>query len=53
MHYQEGMLLSLPLNAKLLGFEYVKELYANDDDFASVNGACEKTTFGKFYRLDG
>ncbi|RVW85784.1 Transposon Ty3-G Gag-Pol polyprotein [Vitis vinifera] len=41
------------LNAKLLGFEYVKELYANDDDFASVYGACEKTTFGKFYRLDG
>ena len=30
------------LNAKLLGFEYVKELYANDDDFASVYGACEK-----------
>ena len=29
------------LNAKLLGFEYVKELYANDDDFASVYGACE------------
>jgi hypothetical protein len=24
------------LNAKLLGFEYVKELYVNDDDFASV-----------------
>ena len=23
------------------------------DDFASVYGACEKTTFGKFYRLDG
>ncbi|RVW19070.1 Transposon Ty3-I Gag-Pol polyprotein [Vitis vinifera] len=35
------------------GFEYVKELYANDDDFASVYGAYEKTTFGKFYRLDG
>ena len=34
------------LNAKLLGFEYVKELYANDDDCASVYGACEKTTFG-------
>ena len=30
------------LNAKLLGFEYVKELYANDDDFASVYGAWEK-----------
>uniref|UniRef100_A0A7N2MS55 Reverse transcriptase n=1 Tax=Quercus lobata TaxID=97700 RepID=A0A7N2MS55_QUELO len=41
------------LNAKLLEFEYVKELYANDDDFASVYGACEKVAFGKFYRLDG
>jgi hypothetical protein len=41
------------LNAKLLGFEYVKELYVNDDDFASVYGACEKAAFGKFYRLDG
>ena len=41
------------LNAKLLGFEYVMELYANDDDFASVYGACEKVAFGKFYRLDG
>ena len=41
------------LNAKLLGFEYVMELHANDDDFASVYGACEKAAFGKFYRLDG
>jgi hypothetical protein len=41
------------LNAKLLGFEYVKELYANDDDFVSVYGASEKATFRKFYRLDG
>ena len=40
------------LNAKLLGFEYVKELYV-DDDFASVFAACEKVAFGKFYRLDG
>ena len=40
------------LNAKLLGFEYVKELYANDDDFASAYGACEKAGFGEFYRLD-
>ena len=40
------------LNAKLLGFEYVKELYTNDDDFTSVYGACEKAAFGKFYRLD-
>jgi hypothetical protein len=41
------------LNSKLLGFEYVKELYVNDDDFANVYGACEKAVFGKFYRLDG
>jgi hypothetical protein len=41
------------LNAKLLGFEYVKELYVNDDDFASVFTVCEKAAFGKFYRLDG
>jgi hypothetical protein len=41
------------LNAKLLGFEYVKELYVNDDDFASVFAACEKAVFGKFYRIDG
>jgi hypothetical protein len=41
------------LNAKLLGFEYVKELYVNDDDFASVYEACEKAAFEKFYRLDG
>ena len=28
-------------------------MYTNDDDFASVYGACEKAAFGKFYRLDG
>ena len=52
MHYQEGM-PCLYFKCKVLGFEYVKELYANDDDFASVYEACEKATFGKFYRLDG
>ena len=52
MHYQGGMPLST-LNAKLLGFKYVKELYANDDDFASKYRACEKAAFGKFYKLDG
>ena len=53
MHYQGRYAIVFTLNAKLLGFEYVKELYANDDDFASVYGACEKVVFGKFYRLDG
>ena len=27
-------------------------MHANDDDFASVYGTCEKTSFGKFYKLD-
>lgn len=40
------------LNARLLGFEYVKDLYANDDDFSSIYHVCEKDDFGKFYRLD-
>ncbi|RVW59804.1 RNA-directed DNA polymerase-like [Vitis vinifera] len=36
------------------GFEYVKELYANDDDFASVYGACEKAAFvNEMTSLDG
>ena len=40
------------LNAKLLGFEYIKELYVNDPDFANVFNACEKVSFSKFYRHD-
>ena len=38
---------------KLLGFEYVKDLYSNDPDFANVYGACEKGGFDKFYKFDG
>ncbi|KAH9792707.1 hypothetical protein KPL71_004239 [Citrus sinensis] len=34
------------LNAKLLRFEYIKELYVNDPDFANVFNACEKVAFG-------
>ena len=37
----------------MLGFEYVKGLYDIDNDFATIYGACGKSTFGKFYRLDG
>jgi hypothetical protein len=33
MHYREGMHVFLTLNAKLLGFEYVKDIYNNDDGF--------------------
>lgn len=41
------------LNARLLGFDYIKDLCASDYDFDSVYEACEKVSFGKFYRLDG
>jgi hypothetical protein len=45
-------LLSI-LDTKLLGFEYIKDLYAQDSDFGDVFNACEKVAFGKFYRHDG
>ena len=41
------------LNMKLPSFEYVKDLYANDNDFVNLYNVCEKSTYGKFYRLDG
>ncbi|XP_052173757.1 uncharacterized protein LOC127789046 [Diospyros lotus] len=41
------------LDARLLGFEHIKELYANDVDFANVFLACEKNAIGKFYRVEG
>ena len=41
------------LDAKLLGFEYIKELYKNDNDFGRVYHACANIAFEKFYRYDG
>jgi hypothetical protein len=41
------------MSAKLLGFEYVKDMYADDVDFSDVYKACDKTAFGKFYKHDG
>ncbi|XP_025012155.2 uncharacterized protein LOC112533908 [Ricinus communis] len=41
------------LDAKLLGFEYIKDLYSNDPDLANVYGVCEKGGFDKFYKFDG
>ena len=40
------------LNARSFGFEYLKELYVNDPDFANVLNAYEKVAFDKFYRHD-
>jgi hypothetical protein len=41
------------LSAKMIGFEYVKDVYANDTDFSDVYIACDKATFAKFYKHDG
>ncbi|KAH9792663.1 hypothetical protein KPL71_004221 [Citrus sinensis] len=40
-------------NAKLLGFENIKELYTDDHDFSVEYQACEKITIGKYFRHDG
>ena len=41
------------LDARLLGFELVKELYFNDLDFSDIYSSCGSATQGKFYILDG
>ena len=45
-------LLSI-LDAKLIGFEHIKDLYPLDQDFSEEYQACEKNAVGKFYRHDG
>ena len=46
------MLIST-LDAKILGFEHIKELYALDADFGEDYACCEKGAYGKFFRHDG
>ncbi|CAI9115397.1 OLC1v1016296C1 [Oldenlandia corymbosa var. corymbosa] len=41
------------LDAKLMGFEFIKDLYCNDIDFANIFTACEQSAFEKFYRHEG
>ncbi|PKI55427.1 hypothetical protein CRG98_024200 [Punica granatum] len=41
------------LDAKLLGFEHIKNLYADDHEFCEKYRACEKIPCGKFFRQDG
>jgi hypothetical protein len=41
------------LNAKLLGFEHIKEMYSKDDDFGAIFDACELGALDKFYKHDG
>ena len=48
MLYPKVTLISI-IEAKMLGFECVKGLYDNDNDFATIYGACENFAFGKLY----
>ena len=41
------------LDAKLLGFEHIKELYPLDQDFCEEFRACEQNTVGKSFRHKG
>jgi hypothetical protein len=41
------------LDVKLLGFEHIEELYAEDHEFCEEYRACEKIASVKFFRLDG
>ncbi|KAH9769333.1 Endonuclease [Citrus sinensis] len=62
IHYKQGKenivadalsrrhVLISTLNAKLLGFEHIKELYADDHDFRIEYQACEMTAVSKYFR---
>jgi hypothetical protein len=41
------------LDAKLLGFQQIKELYTIDNDFCEEYKLCEKSANGKYFRHDG
>ena len=41
------------LDAKLLSFEQIKDLYPLDQDFSDLYSACEKVAFGDYYRHEG
>ena len=41
------------LDAKLLSFEHIKELYPLDQDFSEEYACCEKAVHDKFFRHDG
>jgi hypothetical protein len=41
------------LNTKLLGFEYIKELYLDDHDFSVIYDTCKVSAKDKYFRHDG
>ena len=40
-------------DTKLLGFEYIKELYPLDQDFCEEYRNCEEKAMGKFFGHEG
>jgi len=57
MHFPIGtycsLLLLSTLSTKVLGFEIVKDLYPNDEDFKDILEKCSKHPHGMFHMEDG
>jgi len=41
------------LNTKLLGFEYIKDLYLDNHDFDAIYDTCKVLVMDKYFRHDG
>ena len=41
------------LETKLLGFEFIKDLYASDQDFKEIFLKCSKVAYGKYFQNSG
>lgn len=39
------------LETKLLGFEFIKDLYVTDPDFKEIFRKCSKIAYGKYYQV--
>src|SRR5690606_12729915 len=39
------------LETKVLGFEFIKDLYATDPDFKEIFRKCSKAAYGKYYQV--
>jgi len=51
VHLSRRYALLTSLDAKLIGFEHVKELHEHDSDFAQISIACKKGAFKNFIEL--
>ena len=53
MQLSKWYALLTSLQTKLLGFEFIKDLYVNDVEFSQVWNECSKCVHGEYYRHDG